>query len=58
MTTRPNAVDKNLKSKFGIMIENLGLDVDGIDEYLTKYFSEDLENKNRIKKFFNKNPTV
>ena len=36
MTTRPNAVDKKLRSKFGVMVENVGLDSKGITDFLNK----------------------
>ena len=57
MTTRPNAVDKILREKFGIMIENAGLDADGITEYLKKYFNNETD-RSSIEMFLNTNPNI
>jgi len=58
MTTRPNAADNAFKSKFGVLIENAGLDNNGISEYLDKYFQDKIEEKNMVKEFLNKSSNI
>ncbi|WP_375319127.1 NACHT domain-containing protein [Candidatus Tisiphia endosymbiont of Oplodontha viridula] len=43
ITSRPNAVDKEMKKNFDRIIENTGLDNKGIELYFTKYFRKDTE---------------
>ena len=58
MTTRPNAADSAFKSNFGVLIENAGLDSNGISEYLDKYFQDKIDEKNLVQEFLNKSPNI
>ena len=59
MTSRPNAVERSLKSQFHSSIENVGLDFDGIRQYIEKYFiNKDAEQQKILETFLQKNPNI
>jgi predicted NACHT family NTPase len=60
MTSRPNAIDQSLKQNFSITIENVGLDEQGIGDYLGKYFhnNENQQIKQNIENFLLHNPNI
>lgn len=58
ITSRPNAIDKEMAEKFRRKIENIGLDHDGINQYLTQYFKNNQDNGTALKEFLEKNPSI
>lgn len=47
LTSRPNAIAPSFKGKFERIIENIGLDSDGIDLYIKLYFQENEHETNQ-----------
>ena len=43
MTTRPSAATPSIKRRFGVLVENEGLRSQGIEDYLNKHFTNELE---------------
>lgn len=57
-SSRPNAVDPDLKSKFNRIIENTGLDYEGIRQYFTKYFQNRPAEGQSLEKFLNTHVSI
>jgi len=58
LTSRPNAIDKQMAEKFGKKIENTGLDHHGINKYLTQYFKNDPDKGEELQEFLEKNISI
>jgi len=58
LTSRPNAVDKEMATKFERKIETVGLDHDGINQYLTWYFKDDQEKGQALEIYLEKNSSI
>ena len=58
LTSRPNAVDKQMAEKFGKKIENTGLDYEGIGKYLSQYFKKNQEKGEALREFLDQNSSI
>ncbi len=56
MTSRPNAVDHQLKKLFGTLVKSEGLDTNGINDYLNKQFKSDDIKLENLSNLLDKNP--
>ena len=58
LTSRHEAVDADIKNSFDLVIENVGFDKNGIEQYISKYSFHQNQIKDKLKSFIKSNPVV
>ena len=58
LTSRPNAMTREMAEKFDRTIENSGLGNEGINQYFSRYFQQNEEKGKELQDFLAKNPSI